>query len=310
VNESARETKPDLAITDVVWMMAKRLAESNKTTDEQFPDQADLKMLEWFEESGGVMSKLEYAQDVLEGDEGKVALRRRRLVVKEGESLSAGEPIFKVPIKLTLSQMSARFVKIEGHGHLGDRRHLKDAFQHSHKWALAHMLLHQYYKGGRGDGVDSIWAPYLLTLRLHSLSKPVLKEMQATYAAELQRSWDEEASACHEWISENICKKHERSLCSRDTSRPGARPLNTDDFKWALGIVRTFAFNVTKRAGGRNFLALIPFADMLKHKRGGGGKCYLELDNSIEISLGEDLDEGEAAEYDRGATSDAESLLK
>ena len=42
VNESAREAKPDLAVTDVVWMMARNLAEANKTNVEEiFPDDDD-----------------------------------------------------------------------------------------------------------------------------------------------------------------------------------------------------------------------------------------------------------------------------
>ena len=55
------------------------------------------------------------------------------------------------------------------------------------------MLLQQMYQDGGGNGTSSRWAPYFETMRMRVLAKPVLRELKGTYAAELHRTWDDEA---------------------------------------------------------------------------------------------------------------------
>ena len=63
-------------------------------------------------------------------------------------------------------------------------------------------------------------------------------------------------------------------ICTRAASvRPSIHPSTQGkicnfgktrkDYRWALGAVRRFAFNLTKRTSGRSFLALVPYVGLL-----------------------------------------------
>ena len=132
---------------------------------EPFPRAVDIAMGEWFEAKGGALDGID--QGLFQEDEeggghgggsaGGAGAGRPALVVGEG-GVAAHAAVMSIPIRVTLSQLSARNVKTAT-GYLGDRRHLKDAFAHNQQWALALMLLTQYYKNGQGDGEDSKWSP-------------------------------------------------------------------------------------------------------------------------------------------------------
>jgi len=287
---------------------------------EAFPRAVDVAMGEWFtakggELFGGVEQGL-FAEDA-EGAGGGHAAgvgvggggpARPALLVGDEGGVAAGAAVMSIPIRVTLSQLSARNVKTAT-GYLGDRRHLKDAFAHNQQWALALMLLTQYYKNGAGDGEDSKWAPYLRTLRLATLTRAVTNELAGTYAAELMRTWEDEAELALTWLEENICKKHSREICQRDPKRAGSLPFSREDMKWSLGVVRSYAFWVTKRTTRKRFLALFPFSALVHHRHGAGGNCTLELDNSIRMYAGADFAAGSRFEFDRGDLTDAETLL-
>jgi hypothetical protein len=82
------------------------------------------------------------------------------------------------------------------------------------------------------------------------LSKRVLAELKGTFAAQLYRLWDEEAEAALWWVNEELCSKHTGKACNFGRTRK--------EFRWALGVVRSFAFNLTKRTSGASFLSLVP----------------------------------------------------
>ena len=150
---------------------------------------------------------------------------------------------------------------------------------------------------------------YLRTLRLATLTRAVTNELAGTYAAELMRTWEDEAELALTWLEENICKKHSREICQRDPSRAGSLPFSREDMKWSLGVVRSYAFWVTKRTTRRRFLALFPYSALVHHRQGAGGNCTLELDNSIRLYAGADHAPGSRLEFDRGELTDAETLL-
>jgi hypothetical protein len=190
--EYQQKKNPELSPQDVVWMLTQQYQEKNasKKKPEPFPTDVDSEMLEWFQSKGGIISKLGYptpddlAAEAEEkgGDDSFLSMgggskRRplRQLVASEdidGSTDGPGQVVLQVPMRLTMSQLTARTVKMPGgRGYLGDRRHLKDAFKHNQAWALAHMLLYEMYKDGSGDGGSSKWAPYINTLRLRSLTQ-------------------------------------------------------------------------------------------------------------------------------------------
>ena len=313
VNDSARskfqENKPDLNPRDVTWMMTVQKAEANASKNRKrvkFPTVDDVAMQDWFVDKGGKIEKVEYG--VPTETALKASGRNRRGVIAT-EMIEEGETVISVPLKLTMSQLSARNVKTKG-GYLGDDRHLKDAFKHNQEWALAMMLLHELYKTGTGEGsVSKLWGPYLETLRFRGLSKSVMKELRGTYGAELLRTWDEEAAVCLDWMQDKICQKHSSELCLRDPNNLGSQRLSRDDMKWALQIVRSYAVRVYKVTTRKSFLALVPFVDMIGHRTGAGGNVTLGLDNLVRVNLGEHA-EGMACQLDRNPLTDAESLLK
>ena len=79
---------------------------------------------------------------------------------------------------------------------------------------------------------------------------------------------------------ENICKKHSREICQRDPKRGGSLPFSREDMKWSLGVVRSYAFNVTKRTTGKTFLALFPYSNLIHHRHGGTSWTTLYVDRS------------------------------
>ena len=46
-------------------------------------------------------------------------------------------------------------------------------------------------------------------------------------------------------------------------------------------VIARYAVNVTKRTTGEQFLALVPYAHLLKHKPGGGGSMVMEMNNFV-----------------------------
>ena len=74
--------------------------------------------------------------------------------------------------------------------------------------------------------------------------------------------------------------------------------------------VRSFAFNLTKRTSGRSFLSLVPYGNLLMHRRGAGGRAVLELDNTITLQVGESVEAGGVVSFDRGRLGDSETMLR
>ena len=81
----------------------------------------------------------------------------------------------------------------------------------------------------------------------------------------------------YRWVNEELCNKHTGKACNFGRTRK--------EFRWALGVVRSFAFNLTKRTSGKSFLSLVPYGNLLSHARGAGGKAVLELDNTINLQV-------------------------
>jgi hypothetical protein len=141
------------------------------------------------------------------------------------------------------------------------------------------------------------------SLRMFMMSKRVLKELEGTFAARLYALWDEEAEAALWWVNEELCNRHIGKACNFGRTRK--------EFRWALGVVRSFAFNLTKRTSGKSFLSLVPYGNLLAHKRGAGGRAVLELDNTIRLAVGEaGAQAGSSLFFDRGRLGDAETMLR
>ena len=65
------------------------------------------------------------------------------------ESIGSTDPILRMPLKLTMSQLTQRMVKTK-RGRLTE--YLKEIFQRDSEWGLATFLLHEVHRGE-----DSPW---------------------------------------------------------------------------------------------------------------------------------------------------------
>ena len=193
---------PTLRSHDVHWLLATSELEHNDTEALEDGEETlvsneelDADLAKWFEEGGGSLTYVEVDSD--------------KSVLRAQEDLNEGEVVIKMPLKLTLSQISARNVRTRG-GYLG--QHMKDLFKmnqvrcvcpfvsavstvlkHSclQRWGLAMMLLHEHFKDTTGKG--SKWGPFLRTLRVAALTKPIMQEIKGTYASQVYRRWEEDS---------------------------------------------------------------------------------------------------------------------
>ncbi len=63
------------------------------------------------------------------------------------------------------------------------------------------LLLHEHAKGN-----ESRWWPFLRTLKMHVLSKKVVRELDGTYALELDRFHGESAEAALDFVNKVCCR--------------------------------------------------------------------------------------------------------
>ena len=181
--EDSLSRKPLLRHHDVHWLLATAELEHNDTEalsdgeeERAATEKLEEEMAAWFAGNGG---KMTYAE-----------VDANSTVLRATEALNDGELVLTMPLKLTLSQVSARNVRLKG-GYLG--QHLKKLFDKSQRWGLAMMLLHEHFKDTTGRG--SKWAPFLRTLRVAALTKPVMREIRGTYASQTFMRWEDDADS-------------------------------------------------------------------------------------------------------------------
>lgn len=281
---------------DVAWRVAtergERMARARmrNRTKVPFPSESDTILKDWFEAKGGVINFAE-----VQAGRG----HRRHLVVTADQSEDLPLEVLKVPFRLTMNKITMRNVGLECNGGCSFlKEHFGPIFKKKEQWGLAVLLLHEQAKGNQ-----SRWYPFIQSLRMYMPSKQVLAELQGTFALELYRLWDEEAEAALQWVNHELCDRHFGKACNFGKTRK--------EYRWALQVVRSFAFNLTKRTSKSSFLALVPYGNLLEHRHGVGGQALLELDNTIRIRMGSgQLKAGTRVGFERGQLGDAEAMLR
>ena len=74
------------------------------------------------------------------------------------------------------------------------------------------------------------WWPFIRSLKMHVLSKKVVRELDGTYALELDRFHGESAEAALDFVNKELCRMHKPKACNFGRTRK--------DLRWALGVVR------------------------------------------------------------------------
>ena len=297
---------------DVAWRIATEMQERHALANlsaaarnaSAFPTEVDRNLSEWFTRKGGSIRGAAVEQD----PERKGHRRVIRVTSSSSDpddhnddvnGLAPNATLLRIPFRLTLNKITMRNVGLACKGKCSFlKEHFGPVFEKKEEWGLAVLLLHEHAKGN-----ESRWYPFMKSLRMYMLSKRVLQELKGTFAAQLYKLWDEEAEAALWWVNEELCNKHTGKACNFGRTRK--------EFRWALGVVRSFAFNLTKRTSGRSFLSLVPYGNLLMHQRGVGGQAVLELDNTINLQVGPlGVPSAGIVSYDRGKLGDAETMLR
>jgi len=288
---------------DVEYMVATDQREKEveiRNTSSLHYDPSDHEDLEkWFLDGGG---KLTFVEPV-HADPANESTRLTHLEVTEtlptsdDDSMDAQDAVIDVPVRLTMSQDTLR---LEKHNHRSLTDKFKPAFQRNQVWGLAAFLL---YEAGKREG--SRWWPLIKTLRMNMLRKNVLKELRGTSVESINHAWDQEAEQFKSFLD-----KHDGMGCGHDFDDLCGNMKTRSQLRWGLQVVRQYAVRVTKASNTKfGYLALVPYAHLLRHTPGAKSSVMLHLDNHVRVHS-RDHGEGDALALDFGPYSNAECLLR
>ena len=296
--DGAAEEEALLRPADVVWRAAANELEDTAAASNCSAELAAARedMVAWFEAGGGRLDGVAYLPPagVRCGDEGAVEALR---------DLGAGAAIVRVPIKLTISQVSMRSTRNKG-GYVGQQ--LEKGFKHNEQWALAAALLHEYNKETYGEG--SRWGPYVRSLSMLRLGSLILRELEGTYAGDLQQGWEKDVEHAYEWLTTHTCGGSTYAVCLRDSEKMSSGKWTREDLQWALYVVKRYAVRVRRQTNAKPFLALVPLVGSLPHRAEAAGDLSLGFDNVVTLHSAA-FGEGEKVHLSRGNLSDAQTFL-
>ena len=273
-NEWAEHATEKLGALEVPWLLATELAEAKARTDpdamrnETAIDEAYAAMQTWFEDKGGAMHGVRVRRVPgkpgdgrgLVADEGGVESGARFLRVAGVADAVAGDGAqlaLEPPLRGRASQEAVRRGPRARAGHLPAARVAQGAH-------------------GRGEQVGAVRCARCA----HPRWGAPLRAMAGTYASEVHAEYRADATRAAEDIQYGICLQAS-DLCKRRPGEVGSGTHTRDDFRWALGVVRSRAVWVRKRTTGAAFLALVPFLDLVPHHARAGGEAVLELDSAV-----------------------------
>ena len=255
-------------------------------------------MYEWFTKGGG---KLKYIKPAVSKEVGFELLAE--------EDIGDNEPVISAPLKLIMCRQTARNVLIPNRGkYLGDE--LSKTFDKNELWGMSIFLLHEYYKEIAGKG--SKWGPFIRTLRMRFLSTRVLQEVQGTIAGHLSAKWTKGSDKFMWWSvgAEGPCSPTTGICKTKPNEKTGDTRFNIHQMRWAYWVVKQNAVRIKQIATGLEFIALIPYYNMVHKRYGSGGGLTFDLDGSVSVRVGGGHEEGMAVGIHPGNMSDSEFFLR
>eukprot|EP00595_Chromulina_sp_UTEXLB2642_P000277 CAMPEP_0196761660 /NCGR_PEP_ID=MMETSP1095-20130614/966_1 /TAXON_ID=96789 ORGANISM="Chromulina nebulosa, Strain UTEXLB2642" /NCGR_SAMPLE_ID=MMETSP1095 /ASSEMBLY_ACC=CAM_ASM_000446 /LENGTH=701 /DNA_ID=CAMNT_0042111507 /DNA_START=99 /DNA_END=2201 /DNA_ORIENTATION=+ len=254
-------------------------------------------MMNWFTKGGG---KLQFVKPI-------VSEKGFKLVATE--DFLVNDAAISVPMNLIMCQQTARNILIKQRGrYLGEE--LQKTFEKNEVWGLALFLLHEYYKEVNGDG--SKWGPFIKTLRMRQLTTDALHEIQGTIAAELTRQWMKSSDSFMWWSvgSDGPCSPSTGICKSKPNDKAGDNRFNIHQMRWAYWIVKQNSVRVRHSATGYEFIALIPFYNMMNKVINVGGGVTFDRDGMINVRVGGNYEEGTQVGIHPGNFSDSEFFVR
>lgn len=225
------------------------------------------------------------------------------------ENIHEADTVVSMPMKLIMCKQTARNVLIANKGkYLGDQ--LQKTFDKDELWGMTIFLLHEYYKEMAGKG--SKWGPFIRTLRMRFLSTPVLQSLQGTTAAHLSNKWLKGSDKFMWWSvgSDGPCSPTTGICKTKPLEKAGESRFNIHQIRWAYWVVKQNAVKVKQMATGLQFIALIPYYNMMGKKLNGGGGITFGLDGTVSIHAGGVTEEGGAVSLHPGDYADSEFFLR
>lgn len=247
-------------------------------------------MEDWFVAGGGKMNFAEPAHT------DSMNSSTRFTGLETLEAVGDQDEVLKVPVELTMSQHTLKMVKYRDTRKLSDK--MKPVFQRNQVWGLTAFFLYEHAKGK-----DSKWWPFLQNLRMKLLRKEVVAELRGTSAEGLLKAWDQDAEHMMSFL-----RKHDSLGCGHDFDNVCGNMDSLAKIRWGLAIVRANAVWINRPTTTGRFLALVPYAHLLKHAPGSTSRMVLHFDNHIRLHAGEHP-AGVMLGMDKGPVSNCESLL-
>eukprot|EP01038_Epipyxis_sp_PR26KG_P006439 gene6439-8859_t len=256
------------------------------------------KMESWFTTGGG---KIRYAKPQITKESGF------KLIATE--EIPDGDSFLTIPMKLIMCKQTARNVVIPNRGkYLGEE--LQKTFEKNELWGMALFLLHEYYKEMNGKG--SKWGPYIRTLRMRYLTTPALQTLKGTIGAYLNSKWMKDSDSFMWWSvgSEGPCSPTTGICKVKPDEKSGDTRFNIHQLRWAFWVVKQNAVKIKQIATGLEFIALIPYYNMVEKRFQSGGGLTFDLDGTISLRVGDHHDEGAVVGMHPGNYSDSEFFLR
>lgn len=286
----------------LIWELGSEIAER------QFGEQGGMNityeqellvnMEAWFAKGGG---KLHLVHPVVDKEHGF-----RLLAV---EDIDEYEPIISCPLQLIMCKQTARNVLVKSRGkYLGEE--LQKTFEKDELLGMVIFVLHEYYKEMAGSG--SKWGPFLRTLRMRFLATNVLQELKGTIAVNKYNHWLKQSDNFMWWSTgaDGPCSPTTGICKTKPNDRAGDSRFNVHQIRWAYWVVKQNAVRIKQISTGLEFIALIPFYNMLEKRLEAHGGITFDLDGSVSVRSGKHTEEGLSLSIHPGNISDSEFFLR
>lgn len=300
--EKKLQKEEKLDYQSLLWELGSEVAETDQISrggiNITYEEELLKGMEKWFKAGGG---QLRYAKPTVTVENGFELIAQ--------EDVEDMEPIITTPLKLIMCKQTARNVVIPNKGkYLGDE--LKKTFEKNELWGMALFLLHEYFKETAGNG--SKWGPFIRTLRMRFLTTPVIREMKGTIAGHLQAKWTKGSDKFMWWTvgADGPCSPTTGICKPKPLERAGETRFNIHQIRWAYWVVKQNAVKIKQMATGLEFIALIPYYNMMQKRFGSGGGLTFDLDGSVAVRAGGFHEEGMSLGIHPGNISDAEFFLR
>merc|ERR1711991_1009311 len=135
------------------------------------------------------------------------------------------------------------------------------------------------------------------------LSTQVLQELKGTIAGHLSVKWTKGSDKFMWWSvgAEGPCSPTTGICKTKPMERTGDTRFNIHQMRWAYWVIKQNAVKIRQVSTGLEFIALIPYYNMVQKRFGAGGGLTFDLDGTVAVRAGASLSES-------GITEEGEAI--